>query len=148
MLCDLLFGILGMIILTLLVYYKQNIFKDFIKTLNKEQKTILNSIFRERIWITIFGVIIAVLVTFGLTYVISEKSWINKICLMTISIVFFTSIVYLLFPKSDHLILHLNSSQMRDWIHIQDYIKFIAVLGFIIGIMFYFLFSKLFKKIF
>ena len=145
MLCDLLFGIVGMFILTGLVYYKQNVFKDFIKTLNNEQKKILNSIFRERLWISVFGLIVAILATYGLTYIITEKSWINKICLSIISLVFFTSIIYLVFPKSDHLILHLNQSQMRDWISILEYIKFISVLGFIVGILFYFLFSKLFK---
>ena len=148
MLCDLVFGILGTLIIAIIIYSRQSIFKDFIKKLNEEQINVLNSLYKERLWITIFGLIFSIIFTYGLSFVLTDKLISNRICLYILLIFFITSLIYILFPKSDYFILHLSKDQMRKWLNLWEYVKFILILGFIVGLIFYFLFSKLIKKIF
>ena len=150
MFCDFVFGILGTLLMSLFIFLKKGIFKDFNKSLNIEQKNVLNSLIKERVWVCIFAFIFAIILIYGLSFLINydKTNKPNKICLVICILVFITLLIYTVFPKSDYFILHLSKDQMRNWLNLCEYLKLLLIIGFITGVFIYFLFSKIVNKIF
>ena len=148
MYCDLLAGLLGTVIVTLYIYLKKNVWSNFIKKLDKPELIAYNRINRTRIWILFASFLFSLVATYGLSYLFNVHLLREKICVYLTLIIIITYTSFIIFPKNDYLELHLKKDLILHWIHINELIKFLLVIGFLVGIFFYFFFSKLFKKIF
>lgn len=146
MFCDILFGIIGIILLTFLSYNKKGQWKEFKDTLDKNQKLALDNIYMKRIWLLGFSILIGIILSFLFIYFFGPKKIYSKICLF-ITILFFSIIaIYTIFPKNDYLVYHLNKNQIKYWYSILDHYKFLIVIGFLVGLIFYFLLNKLINR--
>ena len=119
---------------------------EFKNTLTKEQQVLYEKIINERKNIYyggfILGIILSVFaVYFGEKYLffIDKKTKISnipKIC-MVASITFVTNyLFYILYPKTDYMLLHLNDkTQIQGWLAIYKKMQFKFHLGFVLGII-------------
>ena len=67
---------------------------------------------------------------------IAESNAVPKIC-MVASITFVTNyLFYILYPKTDYMLLHLNDkTQIQGWLNIYKKMQFKFHLGFVLGII-------------
>ena len=119
---------------------------EFKNTLTKEQQVLYEKIINERKNIYyggfILGIILSVFaVYFGEKYLffIDKKTKISnipKICMIA-SITFITNyLFYILYPKTDYMLLHLNDkTQIQGWLAIYKKMQFKFHLGFVLGII-------------
>ena len=119
---------------------------EFKNTLTKEQQVLYEKIIGERKNIYyggfILGIILSVFaVYFGEKYLffIDKKTKISnipKICMIA-SITFVTNyLFYILYPKTDYMLLHLNDkTQIQGWLAIYKKMQFKFHLGFVLGII-------------
>ena len=119
---------------------------EFKNTLTKEQQVLYEKIINERKNIYyggfILGIILSVFaVYFGEKYLffIDKKTKISnipKIC-MVASITFVTNyLFYILYPKTDYMLLHLNDkTQIQGWLAIYKKMQFKFHIGFVLGII-------------
>ena len=116
---------------------------QFKNTLTSEQQVLYEKIISERKKIYyggfILGIVLAfIAVYFGNKFLFSRNSksgHISKICMIA-SITFVTNyLFYILYPKTDYMLLHLNDkTQIQGWLAIYKKMQFKFHLGFILGI--------------
>ena len=117
---------------------KQNLYN----VLDDKQKKIYNNIVNERknIYFTgyLVGIILSIIFVYSLKYILRPKKLqkISIICLVT-SITFITNyLYYILYPKTDYMVLHLTDKrQVEEWLNIYKYMQFKYHLAFVIGII-------------
>ena len=149
MFCDLLFGLIGLLIVCIIIYFNKDIFNDFKKNLNSSQSKILENILIERKQYLILSFIISIIIVFVFSFIFNINKIYNKICINFSLIILLSFYIYNIIPKKDDMIYHLKSKkQIQDWLNIYKLLKFLLMSGFLIGIIFYFFLSKLFKNIF
>ena len=117
--------------------------QQFKNTLTQEQQILYEKIINERKKIYyggfILGIVLAfIAVYFGNKFLFSKNSksaHISKICMIA-SITFVTNyLFYILYPKTDYMLLHLNDkTQIQGWLAIYKKMQFKFHLGFILGI--------------
>ena len=117
--------------------YKQN-FKNL---LTKQQNLIYEKITRERTIIYYsgyaLGIILSILTIFIMTKIMKIKlATISLVCIIG-AITFTTNyLYYILYPKSDYMLLHLNDKkQIEGWLDIYKTMQFKFHLGFVFGII-------------
>ena len=74
MFCDLLFGLVGVIIATSIIYLKKNLYTKFQNTLDSNQSKILKDLIKERKYIFIASIISSIII-----------NKISKVCILAIS---------------------------------------------------------------
>jgi len=119
---------------------------EFKNTLTKEQQVLYEKIIDERKNIYYGGFILGILLSvfavyFGEKYLffIDKKTKISnipKICMIA-SITFVTNyLFYILYPKTDYMLLHLNDkTQIQGWLAIYKKMQYKFHLGFVLGII-------------
>ena len=119
--------------------------QEFINTLTQEQQVLYEKIIQERKTIYYGGFVLGIILSFIAVYFgekylffITKKtkiSTIPKIC-MVATITFITNyLFYILYPKTDYMLLHLNDkTQIQGWLAIYKKMQFKFHLGFILGI--------------
>lgn len=148
MFCDLLFGILGSLILIAILYYKRDMFKELDKTLSKEQVEKIDGIKTERLIIAVVSIVLSIIATFFTSYIIPQKTTCSKFCIYPLLFLIYTIILYEICPKGDYILLHLKGEkQLQAYIDITENIKLILLIGFLVGIIIYFFLDKLISKI-
>jgi len=128
---------LGSSILTMMASKKSKNFVNFRKLLNQEQLQVYNSITKERMSIyiqgLIFGILLAVLVTFN-----SSLKGTNKLCVFVVIALGVNYLFYALHPKSTYMLLHLTSQQQNAaWLNINKEMKLRCKLGLLLGLVGY-----------
>lgn len=125
--------------------------REFKRTLSAEQQAIYEKIINERRNIYyggfVVGLILSILVLhFGMKYK-SNMPIIAKICVIT-SITFVVNyLFYILYPKTDYMLLHLdNKTQIEGWLAIYKKMQFKFHIGFVLGIISVMIFSYGFCK--
>ena len=115
--------------------------KNFLNVLNEEQKITYEKIINERKNIYYSGYILGILLSL-IGYVIIKKFTkmkFNKISLICFvgAITFVTNyLFYILFPKSDYMLLHLNDKkQIQEWLNIYRTMQVKFHIGFVLGIL-------------
>ena len=115
--------------------------QDFLNVLNEKQKITYKNIISERKNIYFMGYGLGILLSI-LTIYISKKilrtrfNTISLVCLVG-SITFVTNyLFYILYPKSDYMLLHLSDKkQIVEWLNIYKKMQFKFHIGFVIGII-------------
>tara|TARA_Y100000768_G_C23862751_1_gene626526 strand:+ start:209 stop:685 length:477 start_codon:yes stop_codon:yes gene_type:complete len=127
--------------------YKQN-FKNL---LTKQQNLIYEKITTERTIIYYsgyaLGIILSILTIFIITKIMKIKlATISLVCIIG-AITFTTNyLYYILYPKSDYMLLHLNDKkQIEGWLNIYKTMQFKFHLGFVFGIIAVIIFSASFN---
>jgi hypothetical protein len=120
--------------------------QEFKNTLTQEQQELYEKIIQERKNIYYGGFILGIALSFIALYFgekylffIDKKtklSNIPRIC-MVASIAFVTNyLFYILYPKTDYMLLHLNDkTQIQGWLNIYKKMQFKFHLGFVLGII-------------
>ena len=118
--------------------------QEFKNTLTKEQQVLYEKIIDERKKIYYGGFLLGIVLSFIAVYFgnkllfskNSKSSSLPKICMIA-SITFVTNyLFYILYPKTDYMLLHLNDkTQIQGWLNIYKKMQFKFHLGFILGIV-------------
>ena len=112
---------------------------EFVNTLTDEQKNTYEKIITERKWIYYAGYLLGIFLSILVVLFLKNLLKLNKIsnvCIIA-TITFVTNyLFYILYPKSDFMILHLeNKEQIKEWLDIYKYMQFRYHLGFVLGII-------------
>ena len=127
--------------------YKQN-FKNL---LTKQQNLIYEKITTERTIIYYsgyaLGIILSILTIFIMTKIMKIKLATTSLVCIIGAITFTTNyLYYILYPKSDYMLLHLNDKkQIEGWLDIYKTMQFKFHLGFVFGIIAVIIFSASFN---
>jgi hypothetical protein len=115
--------------------------QDFLNVLNDKQKFTYENIIKERKNIYYMGYILGLLLSLLIIFVIKKinKNKLNNISLICLvgSITFITNyLFYILYPKTDYMLLHLNDKkQIEEWLKIYKKMQFKFHMGFVLGII-------------
>lgn len=133
-------------IYTILSCTNDNYKQEFKNTLSIHQKAIYEKIIDERKRIYYMGYGLGILLSFLVTYlckyiiILPDKktkiSNISVVCLVG-TITFVTNyLFYILYPKSDYMLLHLNDKvQISGWLKIYKHMQVKFHMGFVFGII-------------
>jgi len=94
------------------VAYKSNHAEKMIEVLDESQIHIYNKIREERKMIYIKGLVYGLILGYLSTFIVKVKGY-NKICYMIAVSYVFMFFYYILIPKSDYLIVHLNTEEQK-----------------------------------
>jgi len=129
--------------------------QEFKNTLTQEQQVLYEKIIQERKKIYYGGFLLGIVLSFIAVYFgnkllfsrNSKSSTLPKICMIA-SITFVTNyLFYILYPKTDYMLLHLNDkTQIQGWLNIYKKMQFKFHLGFILGIVAVIIYSYGFCK--
>ena len=115
--------------------------KNFLNVLNEEQKITYEKIINERKNIYYSGYILGILLSLIGYFSIKKftKMKFNKTSLICFvgAITFITNyLFYILYPKSDYMLLHLNDKkQIQEWLNIYRTMQVKFHIGFVLGIL-------------
>ena len=133
------------------MFSSMNINKDyFYTTLDDELINRYENIIRERRNIYYTGFILGILLSFILLAGIHSRNIrldkISAICLVG-SVTFITNyLYYIVYPKSDYMVLHLdNKEQRQEWLELNKSMKNRVHLGFVLGIIAVMVFANVYK---
>jgi hypothetical protein len=131
-----------------LIIDKQKIFKDYVNSLNKEQLDKYNNIVNERKNISLNGYLLGLLLSLVFIVFNYNLKKISKglvICL-TSSIMFLTHyFYYILSPKTDWMVLHLDDKQRIEWLKVYRTMQFSYHYSLLIGVLSVMIISSAFK---
>jgi hypothetical protein len=115
--------------------------QDFLNVLNDKQKLTYENIIKERKNIYYIGYILGLILSFIIIFIIKKinKNKLNNTSLVCLvgSITFITNyLFYILYPKTDYMLLHLNDKkQIEEWLKIYKKMQFKFHMGFVLGII-------------
>ena len=115
--------------------------KNFLNVLNEEQKITYEKIIDERKNIYYSGYILGIILSLIGYFSIKKFTTMrfNKVSLICFvgAITFVTNyLFYILYPKSDYMLLHLNDKkQIQEWLNIYRTMQFKFHIGFVLGIL-------------
>ncbi len=119
-----------------------SVFVNFMRTLSGDQRKIYRKITQERLYIYIKAIIIGTIFGFISSYVLQYEKLQYKICMFVAVTIGSIYLIYNIHPKSDYMILHLNSKEQNEkWLEIYKLMKFRGSIGLILGIVGYVLIS-------
>lgn len=128
-----------------------NINKDyFYSTLNDELINRYEKIVKERRNIYYVGFILGIVLSIGIISIMKLKkiklSKLSIICLAG-AITFITNyLYYILYPKSDYMLIYLdNKNQREEWLKLNKDMKKKVHIGFILGIISVMIFTNIYK---
>jgi hypothetical protein len=129
--------------------------QEFKNTLTQEQQVLYEQIIQERKKIYYGGFLLGIVLSFIALYFGNKLVFMNntkssalpKICMIA-TITFVTNyLFYILYPKTDYMLLHLNDkTQIQGWLAIYKKMQFKFHLGFVLGIIAVIIYSYGFCK--
>jgi len=114
---------------------------NFLNVLTSKQKDTYKKIINERKTIYYMGYVLGILLAIFTIYIMKKvlKIRFNNMSLVCLvgSIVFVTNyLFYILYPKSDYMLLHLSDKrQITEWLNIYRKMQYKFHLGFVFGII-------------
>lgn len=129
-------------ILILLFLRFNNKTKNFVDVLDIEKRNIYNKITNERMMIYIKSIFLGLIISLIYMFLIPKDLFIkpknySKSFIIAISLIIFyltTYFSYILHPKTDYMVLHLDSEvQKLEWVKVYKYMQFYYHLSFVIG---------------
>ena len=125
--------------------------QNFLNVLNEEQKNTYENLINERKNIYYIGYALGIILSLIGYLVINKftKMHFNKLSLVCFvgAITFVTNyLFYILYPKSDYMLLHLNDKkQITEWLNIYRTMQIKFHVGFVLGIIAVMIFCTSFK---
>ena len=117
---------------------KNAIIKDFMTSLTPENKEKYKNIVKERQQIYLTGFVYGLIISFTLLYIFHKT--LNKkllICFTVATSYIVMYLYYILYPKSDYIILYLNNQQDREkWLKIYKHMQKTYHIGILFGLIF------------
>lgn len=132
-------------VLTSLVSKEDTVFKEYRKSLSPEQITKLDAIANNRLSLYIQGTLLGiVLVTvFALSGLMGRMSSFATGCTFLMIVLVSQYFYYILMPKQDWMLLHLNSREQNDkWLRVYRYMSFRWHIGLLLGLVGFFLLGR------
>lgn len=115
---------------------KNNIINEFKNSLPEELKYKYEQISNERRNIHLQGLVYGLLIAIILLYGVPNKIRSGRICFVVATILIFSHIFYIVYPKSDHIILYLNDPKDRErWLTVYNHMQRYYYIGLIIGLL-------------
>lgn len=141
--CVLSFILMGGILSTMLTSKNSKTYVNFNNLLNEEQKGKMKEIVKMRLKIFLISMIIGVFTGYVLTSMLSISNEVQRLCLfLTITLVVNT-ISYIVWPKGDYMIYHLDSvEQKKAWFDIYNEMKLKKIVGMTLGVVAYYVLGK------
>tara|TARA_B100000424_G_scaffold271511_1_gene274578 strand:+ start:4061 stop:4534 length:474 start_codon:yes stop_codon:yes gene_type:complete len=139
-------------IYTILSCTNDNYKQEFKNTLSNDQKVTYEKIINERKNIYyggyVFGLILSLIVILILKKFFKSKfNNLSLICLVGTITFVSNYLFYILYPKSDYMLLHLNDkTQIEGWLKIYKKMQFKFHLGFVLGIIAVIIFCYSFRN--
>jgi hypothetical protein len=144
-------------IFTMISCTNDNYKQEFKNTLSNEQNILYEKIVDERKKIYFMGyglgILLSVLTIYFNKYLqflpdIKNKNYNTSLVCLVGAITFITNyLFYILYPKSDYMLLHLSDkTQIQGWLEIYKKMQFKFHLGFVLGIIAVMIFSYSFCK--
>lgn len=126
--------------------------QDFYDVLNENQKTLYEQITEERKRIYYMGFILGIILSY-IVYYINKKVWnqrlnnMSLVCLVGAVTLVTNYLFYILYPKSDYMLLHLSDKrQIEEWLKIYKTMQFKFHIGFVLGIIAVMVFCYSFRR--
>ena len=126
--------------------------EDFYNVLTNNQKETYNRIIDERKYIYYMGYGLGLILSLLIIFINKKifKSRLNNISLVCLigATTFITNyLFYILYPKSDYMLLHLNDKkQIEEWLKIYRKMQFKYHIGFVFGIIAVMILGYSFRK--
>ena len=134
----------SMIYLTLMK--NRDLLKDFsdalIQTEQPELVQRYESIVSERRTIYYQGFLLGLVLSLITLFVFPKMSTTYRVCVSTAITLVVTYFYYILWPKSDYMVLHMEDKVIREkWLEVYKHMQFHNHLGFLMGLIFTVMFS-------
>ena len=116
--------------------------KNFVDVLDIEKRNIYNKITNERMMIYIKSIFLGLIISLMYMFLIPKDIFIkpknySKSFIISISLIIFyltTYFTYILHPKTDYMVLHLDTEvQKLEWVKVYKYMQFYYHLSFVLG---------------
>ena len=103
--------------------------------LNEQQKKKYKNIVKERLNNYIQGMVLGLILGFVYIQIVPESD-LTRACMFTVIVLGTNYFYYILKPKSDYMIRHLNTKQQREaWLNIYKEMQFRCKMGFVLGVI-------------
>lgn len=122
--------------------------KNYKANLNEEQLIIYHKISQERRNIAVQGLILGLFLAFIFMY-LTHKTF-NPLacgCSFAAVVLFVQYLYYMLYPKSDYMILHIDGEQKEEWLEVYKEMQYRYHIGMVLGIIGYFILAYFIKLI-
>jgi uncharacterized protein YacL len=114
--------------------------KKFNDMLNETQKAKYSDIVKERTYIFLIGLVVGVLVAGLFLRMLNLERRVNKNCLFVAIAITLNIVIYMVYPKSDYMLLHLEGKeQVQAWLDIYKEMKLKKFIGMGIGFFAYYI---------
>lgn len=131
-------ALFGSMLYTMLYQDKHKIMQEFQQTLTVEQNAIYKKIINERMRLYIEGLLIGLLL--GFIYLSYCKRSMYSACIFTMIVLIVNNGYYLLHPKSQYMVPHLETEEQRvAWLNVYVSMKNRCHRGMILGAIAYLL---------
>ena len=132
--CMIAFGLLGSKLLIMgSSGYSKNKY-ELVNMLNDKQKEAYFNIVKERGTLFMRGIILGCIIAFMVVYLMSSGTRLTQTCLFVSIALLIANYYYLLMPKSDYILSHLeNKEQINAWLKMYKEMNFKSNLGSILG---------------
>lgn len=128
-------GLFGGKIYLIINYNKKQLLDNFIRLLNQDQKKRYQKIVRERLNLYIQGMLLGLILGFVYLQII-PKSDVFRACMFTVIVLSTNYFYYILKPKGDYMVKHLETRQQREaWLDIYREMQFRCKMGFVLGVL-------------
>ena len=135
-------GFLGSSVLTMMSCSKGKKFRNFNNLLNENQRQTYAKIKNERMSIYIQGIVLGTALAF-LVLSMTKLNKTQKVCLFIVIAMGFNHVYYSLYPKSTYMLEHTYSQeQNKAWLAIYKEMKMRHILGFVLGLVGYYIFAN------
>lgn len=136
---------IGATIATTLASKQDKVFQEYHKTLNPEQKEILENITNQRLSLYIQGTILGIILVtiFMLFNPLKRMSSITGGCTFVAIVLLSQYFYYVLMPKQDWMILHLETKQQNEkWLNVYRHMSIRWHAGLLVGLLGFFLLGR------
>jgi hypothetical protein len=104
------------------------------RVLKPEQTEVYEGIVKERRNHYIQGLVLGLLTSFFLQNYLRVRSTFHSICLFMAVTLFVTVLYYMLAPKSDSMLRHLDTPEQTEaWLEVYKNMKYRYIFGFVLG---------------
>ena len=135
--------LMGGILATMLTSKSSTTYVNFNNLLSEQQKSKMKEIVKMRLKIFLMSMLIGIFVGYVLTAILSIPSEVQRLCMFITITLVVNTISYIVWPKSDYMIYHLNSvEQKKAWFAIYNEMKLKKIVGMTLGVVAFYILGK------
>lgn len=129
------FALLGSMVYTMMKDKDSTVFKNFMNTLNEEQKKVYMEIKKERLRLYLQGLALGCVLAVISLFLTAKKSPLTRVCVFTIFGLGVAHLYYSLMPKSKWMLDYIeNKEQASAWLDIYQEMKQRGMVGGLLGL--------------